>query len=69
MTGQVEGAQKEPDLRFTLSEAAGSVGDFGTILPIVLGVALVCNVNLAYIFLFFALWYAISGVYYRLPIP
>lgn len=56
-------------LRFTLSEAAGSVGDFGTILPIVLGVALVCEVNLAHIFLFFALWYVISGVYYRLPIP
>ncbi|QSZ67677.1 sulfate transporter [Methanofollis aquaemaris] len=56
-------------LRFTIAEFAGSVGDFGTILPIVLGVALVCEVNLAQIFLFFALWYVISGVYYRLPIP
>lgn len=56
-------------IRFDLGEAAGSVGDFGTILPIVLGVALVCDVNLAYIFLFFALWYVISGLYYRLPIP
>jgi len=56
-------------LRFTLGEAAGSVGDFGTILPIVLGVALVCEVNLAHIFLFFSLWYAIAGIVYRLPIP
>lgn len=43
-----------PPLRFTLGEFAGSVGDFGTTLPIVLGVALVCEVNLAHIFLFFA---------------
>ncbi|QYZ79637.1 sulfate transporter [Methanofollis formosanus] len=56
-------------LRFTIGEFAGSVGDFGTILPIVLGVALVCEVNLAQIFLFFALWYVLSGIYYRLPIP
>lgn len=56
-------------LKFSLGEAAGSVGDFGTILPIVLGVALVCEVNLAHIFLFFALWYVLSGLIYRLPIP
>ncbi|MDK2973644.1 MAG: hypothetical protein PWP08_15 [Methanofollis sp.] len=56
-------------LQFTLGEFAGSVGDFGAILPIVLGVALVCDVNLAHIFLFFALWYIVSGIVYRLPIP
>ncbi len=69
VTGPGEEVRKGSGLRFNLSEAAGSVGDFGTILPIVLGVALVCNVNLSYIFLFFALWYVISGLYYRLPIP
>jgi len=56
-------------LRFSLEEAAGAVGDFGTIFPIVLGVALVSDVNLSHIFLFFALWYIISGLYYRLPVP
>lgn len=66
---QAEESHETRPLRFTLSEAAGSVGDFGTILPIVLGVALVCDVNLAHIFLFFALWYVLSGIYYRLPIP
>ncbi|HDS63721.1 MAG TPA: sulfate transporter, partial [Methanofollis liminatans] len=66
---QAEKENRPQPLKFTLGEAAGSVGDFGTILPIVLGVALVCEVNLAHIFLFFALWYAIAGIVYRLPIP
>ncbi|MBP2146432.1 MFS superfamily sulfate permease-like transporter [Methanofollis sp. W23] len=66
---QAEESYRRRPLKFTIGEAAGSVGDFGTILPIVLGVALVCDVNLAHIFLFFALWYVLSGVYYRLPIP
>jgi len=55
--------------RFSLEEAAGAVGDFGTIFPIILGVALVSDVNLSIIFLFFAVWYAIAGLYYKLPIP
>jgi len=66
---QAEEGNRPRPLRFTLGEFAGSVGDFGTILPIVLGVALVCDVNLAHIFLFFALWYVLSGLIYRLPIP
>lgn len=55
--------------RFSLEEAAGAVGDFGTIFPIILGVALVSDVNLSIIFIFFAVWYAIAGLYYKLPIP
>ncbi|TAJ43567.1 putative sulfate/molybdate transporter [Methanofollis fontis] len=66
---EMEEKNRPLSLRFTIGEFAGSVGDFGTILPIVLGVALVCNVNLAHIFLFFALWYVVSGLIYRLPIP
>jgi hypothetical protein len=56
-------------LRFTLSEFAGSLGDFGTIIPLVLAVALVSNVNPRYILLFFGIWFILTGLYYRLPIP
>ena len=57
-------------IRFTLEEIAGAVGDFGTIFPIMLGVAIVCpDVNISHFFLFLAAWFIIAGLYYRLPIP
>ncbi|HOB18836.1 MAG TPA: putative sulfate/molybdate transporter [Candidatus Methanoculleus thermohydrogenotrophicum] len=57
-------------IRITLEEIAGAVGDFGTIFPIMLGVAIVCpDVNVSHFFLFIAVWYIIAGLYYRLPIP
>lgn len=58
-----------PGIRFTLSEFAGSLGDFGTIIPLVLAVALVSDVNPRYILLFFGIWFILTGLYYRLPIP
>ena len=56
-------------LRFSLSELAGSLGDFGTIIPLILAVALVSDVNARYILLFFGIWFILTGLYYRLPIP
>jgi len=56
-------------LKFTLSEFAGSLGDFGTIIPLILAVALVSDVNPRYILLFFGIWFILTGLYYRLPIP
>ena len=58
-----------PPLRFSLSEFAGSLGDFGTIIPLILAVALVSDVNPRYILLFFGIWFILTGFYYRLPIP
>jgi len=58
-----------PPLRFNLSELAGSLGDFGTIIPLILAVALVSDVNPRYILLFFGIWFILTGLYYRLPIP
>ncbi|KQC05821.1 MAG: sulfate transporter [Methanoculleus sp. SDB] len=60
---------KVPAFRISPEEAAGSIGNFGTVLPIVLGVALVSDVNLGQILLFFGIWYILSGVIYRLPVP
>ena len=56
-------------LSFSLSELAGSLGDFGTIIPLILAVALVSDVNPRYILLFFGIWFIFTGLYYRLPIP
>jgi MFS superfamily sulfate permease-like transporter len=61
---------EERGIRITLEEIAGAVGDFGTIFPILLGVAIVCpDVNVSHFFLFVAAWFIITGLYYRLPIP
>lgn len=56
-------------LKFNLSELAGALGDFGTILPLMFAVALVCKLNLGIILLFFAIWFIFTGLYYRLPVP
>ena len=56
-------------MKFTLSELAGSLGDFGTIIPLVLAVALLSDVNTRYVLFFFGTWFILTGAYYRLPIP
>ena len=58
-----------PDFRFNLQEISGSVGDYGTLFPIVLGAAIVSHINLGHILLFFSIWYIITGLYYRMPVP
>lgn len=58
-----------PDFRFNLEEIAGAIGDYGTLFPIVLGVAIVSNLNVGYILLFFSAWYIITGLYYKMPMP
>ena len=62
-------ANTRPALCLTLSEIAGAFGDFGTIIPLILAVALVTPMNVGAMLLFFGIWFVISGWYYRLPIP
>jgi MFS superfamily sulfate permease-like transporter len=57
------------DFRFNLEEIAGAVGDYGTLIPIVLGVAIASKVNIGYMLLFFSIWYIITGLYYKMPVP
>lgn len=61
--------KKWPDFRFNLEETAGAIGDYGTLIPIVLGVSLVTDLNLSHILLFFSIWYIITGLYYKKPVP
>jgi MFS superfamily sulfate permease-like transporter len=60
---------EKPALQFSLSELAGAFGDFGTIIPLILAVALVTSMNIGAMLLFFGIWYIITGYYYGLPIP
>jgi hypothetical protein len=62
-------AEEKPVLKFSLSELAGAFGDFGTIIPLILAVALVTAMNVGYMLLFFGIWFLVTGWYYGLPIP
>src|SRR5512139_3873538 len=61
--------QSANPMKFSLTELAGSLGDFGTIIPLIIAVALVSDVNTRYVLLFFGIWFILTGFYYRLPIP
>lgn len=57
------------DLRFDRVELAGSLGDLGTLLPIVVGMILINKLSPTTVFLSFGLFYLVTGFYYRLPVP
>ncbi|UCF95483.1 MAG: putative sulfate/molybdate transporter [Desulfobacterales bacterium] len=56
-------------LRFDRVELAGSFGDLGTLLPIVVGMILINKLSPTTVFLAFGLFYLVTGFYYRLPVP
>jgi len=55
--------------RFDRVELAGSLGDLGTLLPIVVGMILINRLSPTTVFLAFGLFYLLTGFYYRLPVP
>jgi sulfate permease, SulP family len=61
------GSGKRP--RFDRVEFAGSLGDLGTLLPIVVAMILINKLSPSVVFLSFGLFYLITGYYYRLPVP
>jgi hypothetical protein len=63
-----ETSQRWPPFRWNVEEIAGAVGDFGTLFPLALGVAIVSKVHLGHILLFFAIWHIVTGLYYKLPL-
>jgi hypothetical protein len=56
-------------LRFDRLELAGSFGDLGTLLPIVVAMILINKLSPTIVLLAFGLFYIMTGIYYRLPIP
>ena len=60
----------DPDARPDIvREAAGAVGNFGTVLPLLFGVVLATGIAPGPALLFFGLWYVVAGLVYRQPIP
>lgn len=54
---------------FNLRELAGSMGDFGTLFPLVIGYIAVCGVHPAGILVMLGLANIATGLVYRLPMP
>ena len=55
--------------RFDRLELAGSFGDLGTFLPIVVAMILVNGLSPSAVLLAFGLFYVGTGLFYRLPVP
>ncbi len=60
--------QKRP-IEFSVSELAGSMGDFGTLLPLAIGYIVVCGLDPAGFLVMMGLANIVSGLVYRLPMP
>lgn len=54
---------------FSLRELAGSMGDFGTLFPLLIGYITVCGLNPAGLLVMIGLANIVSGLIYKLPMP
>ncbi len=57
------------NFKFNRVELAGSFGDLGTLLPIVLGMIMINKLSPSAVFLSFGLLYMVTGFYFKLPVP
>lgn len=55
--------------QFNRLEFAGSLGDLGTLLPMAIGMILINGLHPMAIFISIGLYYILSGVYFRVPVP
>jgi len=60
---------KIKSFEFNLRELAGSLGDFGTLLPLAIGYIYVCGLNPAGFLVMLGLANIVTGLVYRLPMP
>lgn len=59
-----------PDrFRFDLREVNGALGDLGTLLPLAIGAIALVGLSATQVLLGFGLFYIITGLIYRLPVP
>jgi hypothetical protein len=56
-------------LRFNRHELAGSFGDLGTVLPLIIGMLLATDLDPASVFIVFGAMQILMGIYYGIPIP
>ncbi|MDY6911234.1 MAG: putative sulfate/molybdate transporter [Chloroflexota bacterium] len=57
------------DFDFNLRELAGSIGDFGTLIPLSIALIAINGLGFTPVFLMVGLFYLAAGLYFRLPIP
>jgi SulP family sulfate permease len=62
MTGQAKRT-----FRFDHVEVAGSLGDLGTLLPLAIGMIVLCDLQATSVFLLVGLFYLLSGAYFGVP--
>ena len=55
--------------RFNLQEFAGSFGNYGTLIPLLVGYIVVCGMDPAGILIIFGLINIVTGLIFRLPLP
>lgn len=56
-------------LQVRAGDIAGSVGNFGTIIPLFCALSLTCGIPLPQMLLLCGIWYILTGVIYQIPIP
>lgn len=54
---------------FNLRELAGSIGDFGTLIPLSIALITINGLGFTPVFLMVGLFYLLAGLYFKLPIP
>ena len=54
--------------RFDRMELAGSLGDLGTLLPLAIGMIVLCDLQATAVFLLVGLFYILAGVYFGVPV-
>jgi sulfate permease, SulP family len=65
----VDVSSPESTWRFDRRELAGSMGDLGTLLPLTIGMILVCGLDATAILVCVGLFYVVSGVVFRTTMP
>lgn len=64
-----EEAKQYPSFRFTLEEFSGAFGDSVTVIPLLIGIGISTEANLAHLLLFFGIFQIAAGLFYKLPMP
>jgi SulP family sulfate permease len=55
--------------KFDRVEFAGSLGDLGTLIPLSIAMIILIGLNVTSVFLLVGLFYILSGLYFKLPLP
>jgi hypothetical protein len=69
MKKREDGGMKLGSFEFNLRELSGSMGDFGTLLPLAVGYVTVCGMDPCGLLVFMGLANIVTGLVYRLPMP